>query len=189
MSAGCYDELVGGVSVTIPRRLVEELERRGIDVGSAFIDLASIVLNLDPQVIAEAHLELALKYLEEGKSLVDRDSVQASEKLYKAAEEVVKALTVHFNLESVLRDVERSGRWSVAKLEEAVEAISERVGEWFRHSWDSAWVLHVWGFHEAKLNSKAVKLRLPDVEKMISEAQEIVKKQGEKTGISPVRTP
>ena len=34
MSAGCYDELVGGVSVTIPRRLVEELERRGIDVGS-----------------------------------------------------------------------------------------------------------------------------------------------------------
>jgi len=171
------------VSVTIPRRLVEELERRGVDVGSAFIDLASIVLNLDPQAV-EAHLELALKYLEEGRSLIDRDSVKASEKLYKAAEEVVKALTVHFNLESVLRDVERSGRWSVAKLEEAVEAISERVGEWFRHSWDSAWVLHVWGFHEAKLNSKAVKLRLPDVEKMVSEAREVVKKQGEKTGVS-----
>jgi hypothetical protein len=31
--------------------------------------------------------------------------------------------------------------------------------------------LHGWGFHEAKLDSKAVKLRLPSVERMTLEAQ------------------
>lgn len=55
-------------------------------------------------------MKLALKYLEEGKSLVDKDPVQASEKLYKAAEEVVKALATYFNLSDILEDVAKSGR-------------------------------------------------------------------------------
>jgi hypothetical protein len=36
-------------------------------------------------------------------------------KLYKAAEEAFKALAIHFNL----RDVEKSGKWSVGRLEES----------------------------------------------------------------------
>jgi hypothetical protein len=35
----------------------------------------------------ESHLELASRYLDEGRRLVDKDPVQASEKLYKASEE------------------------------------------------------------------------------------------------------
>ena len=33
--------------------------------------------------------------------------------------------------------------------------------------WDNANYLHVWGFHEAKLDSESVKIRLPSVEKIV----------------------
>jgi len=92
-------------------------------------------------VRVEKHLDLALRFLEEGKALVDKDPVQASEKLYKAAEEVVKALTICYNLSEVLDVVEERGRWTIAELEEAVELIGKRVGEWFITSRDAAWVL------------------------------------------------
>jgi PaREP1/PaREP8 domain containing family protein len=36
-------------------------------------------------------MELAVMFLEEGKELIDKDPVQASEKLYKATEEAIKA--------------------------------------------------------------------------------------------------
>jgi hypothetical protein len=55
--------------------------------------------------------------------------------------------------------------------------ISEKLGKWFRSSWDTAWALHVWGFHEAKLDSESVRDRLPDIEKMVMEAQKVVKRK------------
>jgi hypothetical protein len=120
-------------------------------------------------------LELSHRYLGEGRALVDKDPVQASEKLYKAAEEAVKALAVFYNLQDVLAGVEEKGRWTVSYLEKAVEAISERLGGWFGEAWDRAWALHVWGFHEAKLDSKAVEIRLPYVERMVLEAEKIIR--------------
>jgi len=125
----------------------------------------------------EHHLKLALKYFEKGKNLADKDPIQASEKLYKAAEEIVKTLTVYLNLSDVLENVKKRGGWTVTELEKAVEAISERFGEWFIGAWDIAWALHVWGFHEAKLDTKAVKVRLPYLERMILEAYKIVKEK------------
>jgi hypothetical protein len=62
-----------GVTVSVPRKLVEELEKRGMDVETSVVDLLMKALNLDPKVGVDAYLELALKYLEEGKSLVDKD--------------------------------------------------------------------------------------------------------------------
>jgi len=163
--------------VAVPRRIVEELERRGVDAVSLFVDFLVSFLKLDPQVAAESHLELAERYLEEGKKLVESDPVQASEKLYKAAEEVVKALAVHFSLGDILEEVEKSGRWSAGKLEKAVLRISGKVGGWFSAAWDRAWALHVWGFHEAKFDPEDVKARLPDIERMVAEAQRIVGKR------------
>jgi hypothetical protein len=55
------------------------------------------------------HLEFAEKFLAEGRELSYRDPVQASEKLYKAAEEAVKALAKIFNLPQV-DDVEKIGK-------------------------------------------------------------------------------
>jgi len=111
----------------------------------------------------------------DGENLIDRDPVQASEKLYKAAEEVVKALTMHFNISEVLNTVNSRDRWTVAELEKAVKAIARKIGGWFVDAWDAANYLHVWGFHEAKLEPDDVMIRLPHIEEMVSEAQKLVK--------------
>jgi hypothetical protein len=123
---------------------------------------------------AKQHLKLALRYLEEGRPLADKDPVQASEKLYKVAEEAVKALTAYFNLGDVIKRVSERGRWTATELEKAVLRISEKLGEWFFDSWDKAWALHVRGFHEAKFDPEDVKKRLPAVEKMALEARRVV---------------
>jgi len=164
------------VAVSIPKALVEKLIERGIDVETYVVDLLAKALDLDPEVVAGAHLELAVKFLAEGRALVDKDPVQASEKLYKAAEEAVKALAVYFRLSEVLRRVEERGRWTVTDLEKAATQIAKRLGAWFGASWDRANYLHVWGFHEAKLDSDAVKERLPDIEKMVEEAQRVIER-------------
>ena len=137
--------------------------------------LLSEELNLDPKAVAEARLELAERYLAEGKELVDKDPVQASEKLYKVAEECVKALAIHYNLEDILRNIEKRGRWTVTDLEKVVEEISRRVDELFISLWDHAWALHVWGFHEAKLGSESVKMRIKYIESMLEKTRKILK--------------
>ena len=159
--------------VSIPKVIMDELVERGIDVETYVVDMLAKAVGLDPVAVAEAHLELAVGFLAEGKALADRDPVQASEKLYKAAEEAVKALA-HLNLSEVLRRVEERGRWTVADLEKAVLRSSERLGGWVRQSWDAAWVLHVWGFHEARLDAEDVKARAPDVERLVEGARRVL---------------
>jgi hypothetical protein len=105
--------------------------------------------------------------LEKGGELVDRDPIQASENLYKDAEECVKTLAIYLNLGDIMREVERRGRWTVTELEKAVEAISDRLGRWFEEAWDRAWALHVWAFHEARLDGEAIRKRLLYIEKML----------------------
>uniref|UniRef100_A0A7C1GIY8 Superfamily I DNA and RNA helicase and helicaseubunit n=1 Tax=Thermofilum adornatum TaxID=1365176 RepID=A0A7C1GIY8_9CREN len=123
---------------------------------------------------AKQHMDLALRYLEDGRSLADKDPVQASEKLYKAAEEAVKMLAISFNVEDILKTVDEMGRWTVTELEKAVSRISKKLGDWFSAAWDRANYLHVWGFHEAKLDSEAVKERIPDIERMVTETRKII---------------
>jgi hypothetical protein len=151
------------------------LEGRGLDVEDFVLRLLSKELNLDPKTVAEARLELAERYLAEGKELVDRDPVQASEKLYKVAEECVKALAIHYNLEDILRNVEKRGKWTVTDLEKVVEEISRRVDELFISLWDHAWALHVWGFHEAKLGSESIKMRIKYIESMLEKTGKILR--------------
>jgi hypothetical protein len=125
-------------------------------------------------VYVRARVELALRYLEEGKALVERDPVQASEKLYKAAEEAVRALALYYDLGGALEKAERRGRWTFEELERAARAIAGRVGEWFIAAWDAASYLLVLGAHEAKLDSESVEARLPSIEKMVVEARRTV---------------
>ena len=82
------------------------------------------------EVEVKQRIDLAVKYLEEG--LADKDPVQASEKLYKAAEEAVKALAVCFSMEDILKVVGERGRWTVSELEKAVSRISlqKLSGSW-----------------------------------------------------------
>ena len=120
---------------------------------------------------AREQVELALRYLEEGRALVEKDPVQASERLYRAA---VKALALHFGLSEVLEKVEKRGWWTATELDKAVSRIAAKLGRWFRAAWDEAWALHVWGFHEAKLDSESVREREPDIERIVMEARKLV---------------
>ncbi len=66
-----------------------------------------------------------------GKQLIEKDAVQACEKLYKAAEEVVKALTIYFGIRKILEHVKERGIWTVTDLSKAAHEIASRMGEWF----------------------------------------------------------
>jgi hypothetical protein len=62
---------------------------------------------------------------------------------------------------------------TVTDLEKAVEEISRRVDELFVSLWDHSWVLHAWGFHEAKLDSESVKMRMKYIESMLEKTRRI----------------
>ena len=83
-------------------------------------------------------------------------------------------MIIHYKLDTVHNKVDEKDRRTVAELEKAVGAISERLGKWFRVAWDEANYLHVWGFHEAKLDANAIKVRQSNIEKIIENAQEII---------------
>jgi hypothetical protein len=124
---------------------------------------------------ARRHLELAERFLAEGRELVDKDPVQASEKLYKAAEEAVKIIAIALKLPEA-DEAARRGRWTTGLLEDAVMNIMRilKVDELY-HWWDSAYKLHVDGFHEARLRSYDVRLRLRDVEALVNLANKVLK--------------
>jgi len=120
--------------------------------------------------LIEHLLSEAASYLEKG------DAVQSSEKIYKSAEECIKALTEHFNLEEA-KAAEERGRWTLTLLEKAVQKLMKKLGDTILMGWDEANYLHVWGFHEGKLDAEAVKIRMPAIEGLIATAK--------KTLISP----
>jgi hypothetical protein len=125
-------------------------------------------------------LELALKYLEEGRAFADKDPVQASEKLYKAAEEAVKALAAALDLEQA-EAAAREGGWRAKLLNRAAEAAAEKLGlEELALWWKAAYYLHVEGSREARLDSEDVKRNAKYVEALVKTAAEVLKGRGGK---------
>jgi hypothetical protein len=124
---------------------------------------------------AERHLALALRHLEEGRRLIEKDPVQASEKLYKAAEEAVKALATGLDLEQA-RIGTKESTWWTRLLNLAAEALAEKLGiEEFALWWKVAYYLHAEGFHEARLDSEDVKRNYRYVEALVTTAKKILK--------------
>jgi transcription initiation factor TFIIB len=124
--------------------------------------------------VIRKHIKLALEYLNDGKTLVDKDPVQASEKLYKAAEESIKALALHLNLKNQGNNTKR-GKWSKTELTNAVKHISEKHGIQFLQAWADAQTLHNMSFHKTNIDHKTVKLKLQNIENIVSETQNILK--------------
>ena len=113
-------------------------------------------------------VELARRLLGEAEGYLARgDPVQASEKLYKAAEECVKALAERLNLE----EAGEKGRWTVTLLEKAVGKLADKLGMDVSFGWDAASYLHVWGFHEAKLDTEDVRRRMPTIKRLTELAE------------------
>ncbi len=165
-----------GTVITIPRKLYEEVKRRGLDPEQVIVELLAKELELDPIDEAHVHLELAEKILEEDLSLLEKgDVVQASGKLYKAAEEAVKAMALALGL-SEAHEARRRGRWTLGLLDDAVRRLAERLGRRVRDEWDHARFLHVEGFHEARLTVEQVKARAHYVREMVEAAKTLVEK-------------
>jgi len=120
--------------------------------------------------IAEAYMAECREYLDKG------DPVQASEKAYKAAEEVIKALAEKFKTVEY-QEALREGRWYTYLLSRASKTLASQLGDWVLDGWNSAYDLHVWGFHEGELTVDYVKVGVRKVETMINEAREIIIKQ------------
>jgi hypothetical protein len=105
------------------------------------------------------YIEIAERFLVEGRELIDKDPVQASEKLYKATEEAVKALAIALNLPEARKAIESGGWWSKL-LEKTAQSVAKALGVKEFILWlDTAYKLHVDGFHEAKLSSEDIRER------------------------------
>ncbi len=161
------------ITLCLPENLYKRLKTLNIDIESLIIDSLFQELNLDPNEEYESRVELAKRFFEEGTRLIDEDPVQASEKLYKAAEEAIKALIIKQDLAEILGKVRSRGRWKTEDFFEAINILRERYGDNIRRIWNSAWTLHVWGFHEAKATKEYVKANIQDIRDLI----DLLKKQ------------
>jgi len=118
------------------------------------------MVSLERVKLIERLVDEAASYLEKG------DAIQSSEKLYKSAEECIKVLAERFSLEEV-KAAEERGRWTVTLLEKAVGKLVNKLSTDVELGWDAANYLHIWGFHEAKLDAEDVRRRLPIIERLI----------------------
>ena len=107
------------------------------------------------------------RFLKEGEELLKKgEVVQACEKIYKAAEDAVKILA-KTHAPDIYREAESRGRWTVSLLGKAVRSLERKLDEDVGRGWDAAWVLHVEGFQEERLDAEAVKWRLRHVIRLV----------------------
>ena len=151
--------------------LIKKLIEKGVDVNDLLLDVLSIK---DPDESSIERIKLAEKYLMEYEEYASKeDAVQASEKAYRAAEEVVKALAERFRT----REYERflaEGRWYTYLLSMASKTLARQLGDWIIDGWNAAYDLHVWGFHEGKLTIDYVRVGAEKVKRMLNEAKRIL---------------
>ena len=156
---------------------MEELIKRAEDMGINVEDvLISLISRNDPKEEIKLRLELARKYMKECEEyLKNGDAVQASEKAYKVAEELIKALAEKFNLEEYQKAL-KEGRWYTYLLVSASSKLSQKLGDWVLSGWDAGYSLHVWGFHEAKLTVSDIIPRVEKIRKMLEESEKLFTK-------------
>ena len=124
------------ISIEFPKKLHEILKReskkKGITENELILEALSEFLNLDPEERAKLHSSLSEKYLKEAEELLNKkDYVQASEKAWGAASQIVKAVAAKKGVE--LR--------SHGELHRFVAEISKRNDE-IRKLWQSAGMIH-----------------------------------------------
>jgi hypothetical protein len=172
------------VTVGIPRKLYEKAREKGVDVESLVLESLVRELGLDPGEEAGIHVEIAEREFKSSKELISQgDIVQASEKLYKVAEECIKALSLAMGLNEA-NEAKAKGRWTLKLLDSAARKLSERISEDILHAWDSAYYLHVEGFHEARLDIESIKARVKLIEKLLEIARQVTLEKNNSTSSS-----
>ena len=153
--------------------LVKVLLNKGMDVEDILLDALS---TKDPEESAGERIKLAERYMDEAREYISKnDPVQASEKAYKAAEEIVKALAEKYRTLEY-QEFLREGRWYTYLLGMASKSLSKTLGDWVLNGWSVAYDLHVWSFHEMKYTVEHVTVGVEAVEIMINEAKRIIQK-------------
>jgi uncharacterized protein (UPF0332 family) len=151
----------------IEKKLKEEVERTGISEEELIIEALSKFLNepLDPETKAEIHLKLSEKYLRDAEEfLIKKDLVQASEKAWEAAAQIVKALAVKEGKE--LR--------SHGELYRYVAELSKEEGDReIMKFWFSATSLHQ-NFYENWFPEEAVRSAVEDVKNFIEKLRKFL---------------
>ncbi|MBB5254957.1 PaREP1 family protein [Sulfurisphaera ohwakuensis] len=151
--------------------LVKKVEEKGINVEDVLLTALSKV---DPEESIRLRVQLAEKYMKELEDYINKgDAVQASEKAYKVAEEIVKALAEKLKTPEYQQAM-KEGRWYTYTLGKTVNNLAKKVGEWILDGWNSAYFLHIWGFHEAKLSIDDITSYVSKVIKMYEEARKII---------------
>lgn len=105
--------------------LIKKAEEYDIDINDLIIDAIS---RKDPKGAINLRIELAKKYIAEAEDYLKKgDAVQASEKAYKTAEEIVKALAEKFNIPEY-QQASKEGRWYTYWLASAVNSLTKDLG-------------------------------------------------------------
>lgn len=154
---------VVAITVVLPEKALEALEKRAESEGKALEELISEAvfkqLNIvDPEARAELHLKLCERYMREAEEFLEgKDYVQASEKAWGAASQMVKAAAAKEGKE--LR--------SHAALWEYVDELAEKLGDLeLRHLWGRANNLHQ-NFYENWMPPREVELSVKDVKSFL----------------------
>jgi len=163
-------------TVAIPRKIVELVRERGLDLEILIVDALIEILKVDPNEEVALRIEVAEHFFEEAKKYIEvGDAVQASEKLYKVVEECIKALAQYYRIPE-LSEVIKRGRWDTWILGKAAARLALQLGEErIRTAWAYAYEIHVWGFHETKYGIDIVKQTLPYIEWLLQYTKKILK--------------
>jgi len=141
-------------------RLREEARRLNVSIEELVVDavLKTLNISLDPNDMVEFHLRLCEKFLSEAEEFLARgDYVQASEKGWGAAAQIVKALAAKEG-----RELRSHGELH----KEVVKIIKELGDDELRHLWQSAISLHQ-NFYEGWLPKELVEKNIEDIKKFV----------------------
>lgn len=161
-------------TITISSKLKQKIEglakRKDVSLEELIINTLDKEFSiLDPDDRREMHLELCNKYLREAEDFISReDPVQASEKGWGAASQIVKAIA------------EREGKElrSHGELWRYVSNLRKRYNdEEIRTLWDGANSLHM-NFYENWLPLDEVEVRVRDVKRFVEKLKGLTKGGG-----------
>ena len=150
------------VKIFVPKRLVDEVVKRGMDVEEAVLDVIAKALNLSLLDIARSRVELAEEALSEAESYLSRGEVpRACERIYKAICECLKALAEKLNVKQV-SEARKLLRWDPWMLAQASTDLSIALKEeMIRYAWSVAYEVYNIGFKEARYRAEDAKAVIP----------------------------
>jgi uncharacterized protein (UPF0332 family) len=148
-------------------KLREEALKKDMPVEELIVEILSKALNtpIDPAERAEFHFKLAEKFLSEAEAFLSKgDYVEASEKAWGAAAQIVKALATREGRE--IRS--HSGLWVYVN-----DLVKKTQDPELRRLWWAANLLHQ-NFYENFMTTEDVTLAVEDVKRFVEKLKKLI---------------